>query len=51
MRAVRRRNGREAFYRSLRDCESPRALYGEIMRTPQEDTVPDQWESQVLARC
>jgi len=42
--------GGEAFYRSLRDCESPRALYGEIMRTPQEDTVPDQWESQVLAR-
>lgn len=42
--------GGEAFYRSLRDCESPAALYAQIMRTPQAQTIPDQWESQVLAR-
>ena len=42
--------GGEGFYRSLRDCQSPAALYREIMATPQEKTIPDQWESQILAR-
>ncbi len=42
--------GGESFYQSLRDCKSPAALYDEIMATPQQKTVPDQWESQVLAR-
>lgn len=42
--------GSDSFYRSLRDCESPAALYAEIMATPQDKTIPDQWESQVLAR-
>lgn len=42
--------GGDAFYRSLRDCLSPHALYEEIMATPQQNTIPDQWESQVLAR-
>ncbi len=40
----------EGFYRSLRDCESPRALYESILATPQEQTIPDQWQSQILAR-
>ena len=43
-------HGGEGFYRSLRDCESPSALYAEQMATPQDRTVPDQWESQILAR-
>ena len=43
-------HGGEGFYRSLRDCESPAALYAEQMATPQDRTVPDQWESQILAR-
>lgn len=43
-------HGGESFYRSLRDCESPRALYDEFMATPQDETIPDQWESQILAR-
>ncbi|HWR22725.1 MAG TPA: nickel-dependent lactate racemase [Feifaniaceae bacterium] len=42
--------GGEAFYRSLRDCKSPAALYDEIMATPQKKTVQDQWESQILSR-
>lgn len=42
--------GGEGFYRSLRDCESPRALYDSILATPQERTIPDQWQSQILAR-
>ena len=43
-------HGGEGFYRSLRDCESPASLYAEQMATPQDKTVPDQWESQILAR-
>ena len=43
-------HGGEAFYKTLRDCESAEALYDSIMRTPQNETIPDQWESQILAR-
>lgn len=42
--------GGDAFYRALSDCESPAALYGTIMATPQDNTTPDQWESQILSR-
>ena len=43
-------HGGEGFYHSLRDCTSPEALYAEQMATPQDQTLPDQWESQILAR-
>ena len=43
-------HGGEGFYNSLKSCESPEALYGEFMAMPQDKTVPDQWESQILAR-
>jgi len=42
--------GGDDFYRTLRDCESTDSLYAEIMATPQQETIPDQWESQILAR-
>lgn len=42
--------GGEGFYRSLRDCESPASLYRECTDTPQTATIPDQWQSQILAR-
>ena len=42
--------GGEGFYRSLRDCESPAAHFAQCMATPQSETIPDQWESQILAR-
>lgn len=42
--------GGDGFYKTLRDCESPAALYETIMQTPQQETIPDQWESQILAR-
>lgn len=42
--------GGESFYRSLCECESPFALYDSILATPQERTIPDQWQSQILAR-
>lgn len=43
-------HGGQSFYESLRDCESAEALYDEFMATPQEETIADQWESQILAR-
>ena len=43
-------HGGQAFYESLRDCESAQALYAQFMATPQEETIADQWESQILAR-
>ena len=43
-------HGGEGFYHSLKDCASVDELYAEFMATPQEKTIPDQWESQILAR-
>jgi len=42
--------GGEGFYRSLTDCASPEALYEQCRTTPQQETIPDQWQSQILAR-
>ena len=42
--------GGEGFYTSLRDCESPQAHFDQCVATPQVETIPDQWESQILAR-
>lgn len=42
--------GGDGFYRSLRDCSSAEDLYIRCSETPQEETIPDQWESQILAR-
>lgn len=43
-------HGGEGFYESLKNCENAEELYDEFMATPQDKTVPDQWESQILAR-
>lgn len=42
--------GGEGIYRLLKECESPRALYERLMAVPRGQTVPDQWQSQILAR-
>ena len=42
--------GGQGFYTSLRDCESPEAHFAQCAATPQNETIPDQWESQILAR-
>ena len=42
--------GGEGFYTSLRDSESPAAHFAQCAATPQDQTIPDQWESQILAR-
>ena len=43
-------NGGESFYKTLAECESPAALLKNILQVPQDETIPDQWESQILAR-
>jgi len=43
-------HGGQSFYETLRDCTSPDDLYAQFMATPQDKTIPDQWESQILAR-
>ena len=42
--------GGEGFYQSLKNCESPAAHFAQCAATPQNETIPDQWESQILAR-
>lgn len=42
--------GGDGFYHSIANCESPAALYHAIMATSADKTMPDQWESQILAR-
>lgn len=42
--------GGDVFYKALKECESPTALLEEIRRTPMEETVPDQWQYQILVK-
>lgn len=42
--------GGDEFYRFLAECETVGQLYQNIMATPQQETVQDQWQAQVLAR-
>ena len=42
--------GGEGFYLSLKNCETPAAHFAQCAATPQSETIPDQWESQILAR-
>ena len=42
--------GGEGFYRSLKNCASPADHFAQCVATPQNQTIPDQWESQILAR-
>lgn len=43
-------HGGEGFYNALKDCESPQALMEEILKVPQDETKPDQWEYQIQSR-
>ena len=43
-------HGGQSFYESLKNCESAEAFYAQCLRTPQDKTIPDQWEAQILAR-
>lgn len=43
-------HGGEGFYNALKNCESPSALMNEILKVPQDETKPDQWEYQIQSR-
>ena len=43
-------HGGEGFFRTFREGASAAAVMEKIMATSQEDTIADQWESQILAR-
>ena len=42
--------GGEDFHKAMRDCKSPSSLLSEIEKTPMDQTIPDQWQNQILAR-
>lgn len=42
--------GGDDFYEAFHSCESPEALYADILKRAQDETEPDQWEAQILAR-
>ena len=43
-------HGGESFRRTLAEASSPQAVLEQIQKVPRNKTVPDQWESQILAR-
>ncbi len=43
-------HGGESLYRQLKEAESPRALLERFSKVPRDETTPDQWEAQILAR-
>ena len=42
--------GGEGFYQSFQQCDDINSLYDQILKTPQEKTIIDQWQTQILAR-
>lgn len=43
-------HGGQSFYDNLAQANTPRELLDRIARVPRNETVPDQWEFQILAR-
>lgn len=43
-------HGGASLYETLKAAKTPRALLDEIEATPQEETIADQWQAQILAR-
>ncbi len=43
-------HGSESFFRQLAGAGSPAELLRRIEQVPQQQTLPDQWEAQILAR-
>ena len=43
-------HGGEAFYRQLAEATSPQLLLRQIESVPQEATMADQWQTQILTR-
>jgi lactate racemase len=43
-------HGGEDFYNTFIENPTPQSIMDKIMQIPMESTIPDQWESQILAR-
>ncbi len=43
-------HGGEAFYRWLAEAKSPSEVTAKILSIPRNNTLPDQWQAQILAR-
>ena len=43
-------HGGEAFYRWFTEAKTPQEVTAKIAKISQKDTLPDQWEAQILAR-
>jgi lactate racemase len=43
-------HGGQSFYDNLAQAKTPRELLDRIAKVPRNETVPDQWEFQILAR-
>ena len=43
-------HGGEGFYNNLVQCKTPKDFLDRVAQTDRRHTVPDQWESQILAR-
>ncbi|MCL6635847.1 MAG: nickel-dependent lactate racemase [Peptococcaceae bacterium] len=43
-------HGGDSFYRTFLEAKNAQWVMDKILATPMEETIPDQWESQILAR-
>ena len=43
-------HGGEQFYRTFKEEKDVEKMMNEFLATPSEDTIPDQWQSQIFAR-
>ena len=43
-------HGGEAFYRWFTEAKTPQEVTAKISKIAQKNTLPDQWEAQILAR-
>jgi nickel-dependent lactate racemase len=42
--------GSDEFYKTLSECKDFSALFEKFAKTPMTETIPAQWESQIMAR-
>lgn len=43
-------HGGESFYKNMAEAKSPREVLDHVIQVPADETEPDQWEFQILAR-
>jgi nickel-dependent lactate racemase len=43
-------HGGESFYQYMANASCPREVTEKVLQIPQNETIPDQWEFQILAR-